>query len=307
MFRGDRRRWRDLTKGERHQELEAYLFLTPWITGFLAFTLGPILASAYMSLTTYDIFSPPEFVGLANYGDLFTNDSLFWQALKVTAIYTFTSVPLGIVCGYSLAVLLNQEIRGLSVYRTIYYLPALISGVPVALLWMWIFNPKLGLANTLLAKIGIQGPNWFWSKEWALPTLILTSLWGVGGGMVVYLSGLQSVPTPLYEAAELDGAGRLRRFWHITVPMTTPVILLNLITGMIGSFQVFTSGYLITQGGPANATLFYVLYLYNNGWRYFRMGYASALAWILFIIILVLTIIMFRFSDRWVYYEGALK
>ena len=300
-------RWRDLTDGEKREEKEAFMLLSPWILGFLVFTLAPILASLALSFCEYNILLTPKFVAFRNYDMLFTGDPLFWQALKVTGTYTLVGVPLGIVCGYMLAVLLNQKVRGLSVYRTIYYLPALVTGVPVALLWMWIFNPKLGLANALLGYIGIQGPDWFWSKQWALPTFILTSLWGVGGGMVVYLAGLQGVPTQLYEAAEIDGAGRLRRFWHITVPMTTPVIFLNLITGIIGSFQVFTSGYLITGGGPANATLFYVLYLYNQGWKYLRMGYASALAWILFIVILALTFVMFRFSDRWVYYEGALR
>ena len=306
-FAAHRVRWRDLTDGQRREEREAFALLTPWIIGFLMFTLGPIAGSLYLSFTEYNILLPAEWVGWSNYRMLVAEDPLFWQALKVTTIYTVIGVPLGIVCGYSLAVLLNQKVRGLSIYRTVYYLPSLITGVPVAILWMWIFNPKLGLANTLLSNIGITGPNWFWSKQWALPTFVLTSLWGVGGSMVVYLAGLQGVPTSLYEAAEIDGAGRLRRFWNITIPMTTPVIFLNLITGVIGSFQVFTTGYLITGGGPANATLFYVLYLYNQGWKYTRMGYASALAWVLFIIILVLTWQMFRFSDRWVYYEGTLR
>jgi multiple sugar transport system permease protein len=204
-----------------------------------------------------------------------------------------------------LAVLLNQDVRGLSIYRTIFYLPSVVSGVAVAMLWLWVFNPELGVVNSLLGIVGIEGPKWFASSKWALTTFIITSLWGIGGGMVIYLAGLQGVPTSLYEAAELDGATAWHRFWHITIPMTSPVIFFNLIMGIIGSFQVFTGGYVITNGGPANATLFYVLYLYRNAFQYFKMGYASALAWILFIVILVLTLLMFRLVGGLVYYEGS--
>lgn len=286
------------------EEIEAYLFLAPWIVGFLVFTAGPILASVYFSMTDYNILKPPVFVGLANFRRMLLTDDLFWQALKVTAIYAVVSVPLGVVAGYAVALLLNQKVRALSFFRTVFYMPSVVSGVAVAVMWLWVFHPDMGIVNNLLAKIGVEGPNWFGSPDWALTTLILTSLWGIGGGMVIYLAGLQGVPTHLYEAAQLDGAGRWQQFYHVTLPMTSPVIFFNLLMGVIGSWQIFTSAYVITGGGPANSTLFYVLYLYRNGWQYFKMGYASALAWVLFIIVLVMTVIVFRSSARWVYYEG---
>jgi len=288
----------------RREELIAYLFLLPWIIGFVVFTAGPIIASIYLSLTSYDLFSSPKFVGLSNFKEMFFKDKLFWHSLKVTTIYSVVSVPLHIVIGYTLALLLNQKIKGLAWFRTIYYMPAVVSGVSVAILFQWIFNPELGLVNAILSKFGIQGPRWFASVQWALPTFIIMSLWSVGGGIVIYLAGFQGIPTELYESAELDGAGGLEKLRYITIPLTTPVIFLQLIMGIIGSFQVFTQAYVITAGGPANATLFYVLYLYQNGWQFFRMGYASALAWVLFAIIVTLTLVIFRTSGRWVYYAG---
>jgi len=288
----------------RKEELTAYLFLLPWIIGFVVFTAGPIIASIYLSLTSYDLFSSPKFVGLSNFKEMFFKDKLFWHSLKVTTIYSVVSVPLNIAIGYTLALLLNQKIKGLAWFRTIYYMPAVVSGVSVAILFQWIFNPELGLVNAILSKFGIQGPRWFASVQWALPTFIIMSLWSVGGGIVIYLAGFQGIPTELYESAELDGAGGLEKLRYITIPLTTPVIFLQLIMGIIGSFQVFTQAYVITAGGPANATLFYVLYLYQNGWQFFRMGYASALAWVLFAIIVTLTLVIFRTSGRWVYYAG---
>lgn len=289
----------------RKEEIEGYVFVSPFLIGFLIFTAGPFLLSIYFSLTKYDILSAPIFVGLQNYIDMFTTDRLFWTSLRVTTAYTLVSVPLQVVTGYLLALLLNQKVRGLAFFRTIFYLPSVVSGVAVAVLWLWVFNPELGMVNMVLRKLGIPGPGWFTDPDWALPAFIITSLWGVGGSMVIYLAGLQSIPTQLYEAAAIDGAGALRRFLHITIPMTTQVIFFNLIMNIIGSFQVFTGAYTITQGGPANATLFYVLYLYRNGWSYFKMGYASALAWVLTIIILTVTILTFRTSQNWVYYEAG--
>jgi multiple sugar transport system permease protein len=289
---------------QRREELEAYLLLIPWMLGLLIFTLGPILASAVLSLTKYSILTPPEFVGLDNFEKMVADD-LFWQALKVTAIYAIVSVPLGVTAGYAVALLLNQKVKGLAGFRTVFYMPAVVSGVAVAVMWLWVFNPDLGIVNNALRGIGVEGPNWFGDPDWVLFTFILISLWGIGGGMVVYLAGLQGVPTHLYEAAELDGAGSWRKFRHVTLPMTSPVIFFNLLMGMIGTWQVFTGAYVMTNGGPANATLFYVLYLYRNGWQYFKMGYASALAWVLFFIILSLTVIIFRTSAGWVYYEGV--
>ena len=287
----------------QREEVEAYLFLTPWIIGFLIFLLGPLLASVYLSMTEYNILKPAQFIGFENFEQLFLRDDLFWQSLKVTAIYTFASVPMIVALGYAVALLLNQDVWGLSLWRTIFYMPAVVSGVAVAVMWLWVFHPDMGIVNNALRLVGIVGPRWFGSPDWALATLILTSLWGIGGGMVIYLAGLQGVPTHLYEAAELDGAGAWRRFLHVTLPMTTPVIFFNLLMGIIGSWQVFTNAFVITDGGPANSTLFLVLYLYRQGWSYFKMGYASAIAWVLFFIILIFTLIVFR-SSGWVYYEG---
>lgn len=288
---------------QQREEVEAFLFLTPWILGFLIFLVGPLLASVYLSLTEYNILRPVQFIGLENFEQLFLRDDLFWQSLRVTAIYTFASVPLIVALGYAVALLLNQDVWGLSMWRTIFYMPAVVSGVAVAVMWLWVFHPDMGIVNNGLRLIGIAGPRWFGSPDWALATLILTSLWGIGGGMVIYLAGLQGVPTHLYEAAELDGAGAWHRFLHVTLPMTTPVIFFNLLMGIIASWQVFTSAFVITDGGPANSTLFLVLYLYRQGWSYFKMGYASAIAWVLFFIILIFTLVVFR-SSGWVYYEG---
>lgn len=288
---------------QQREEVEAFLFLTPWILGFLIFLVGPLLASIYLSLTEYNILRPAQFIGLENFEQLFLRDDLFWQSLRVTAIYTFASVPLIVALGYAVALLLNQDVWGLSMWRTIFYMPAVVSGVAVAVMWLWVFHPDMGIVNNGLRLIGIAGPRWFGSPDWALATLILTSLWGIGGGMVIYLAGLQGVPTHLYEAAELDGAGAWHRFLHVTLPMTTPVIFFNLLMGIIASWQVFTSAFVITDGGPANSTLFLVLYLYRQGWSYFKMGYASAIAWVLFFIILIFTLVVFR-SSGWVYYEG---
>ena len=288
----------------QHEERIALLFLSPWLFGFLVFTAFPIVASMFISLTEYPILKSPEFVGIRNYTHMITGDPLFWQSLKVTTIYTVAIVPLQLVTAYALAILLNQTVRGLSVFRTVFFLPAVTPAVATALMWMWVFHPEIGLVNSALAEIGVEGPKWLASTEWALPTFIIISLWGIGGGMVIYLAGLQSVPTSLYEAAELDGAGAWARFIHVTLPMTSPVILFVTVTSMIGSFQVFTAAFVMTDGGPVNSTLFFVLHLYNYGWRFLKMGYASALAWVLFVIILGLTLFLLRMSGRLVYYEA---
>jgi multiple sugar transport system permease protein len=243
----------------------------------------------------------PRFIGVENYKRI-VNDKFFWQSLKVTSIYLL-NVPLNLIIGLLLAILLNQKIKGLSIYRTIYYLPSVTAGVAVSLLWLWIFNPRFGIINLLLSYIGIKGPAWLSDEHWALPALIIMSTWGVGGSMLIYLGALQGIPTQFYEAAILDGAGIWDRFKYITIPMITPVILLNLIMGIINSFQTFTQAFVMTNGGPNYATLFYVLYLYQQAFRWFNMGYAAALAWILFLIILVCTIVIFKTSAGWVYYE----
>jgi multiple sugar transport system permease protein len=299
-------RKRGMSRAARREAIEGFVAISPWLLGLLLFTIGPILASLYFSLTEYEIVKPPVFVGLGNYRQLFI-DRLFWQSLKVTGTYVAMSVPLGIVLSFLVALLMNQKVRFIGLYRTAFYMPSLVPAVASAMLWIWIFNPEFGLLNTFLANFGIKGPMWLLHSKWALPALIIMSLWGVGAGMLVYLAGLQGIPTDLYEAAEVDGAGQWKRFLHITVPQMTPVLFFNLIMGIIGSFQVFTAGYIMTQGGPRYATYFYVLYLYNNAFQYFRMGYASAMAWVLAVIILVFTLLVFRSSTAWVYYEGELK
>ncbi|MCS7220326.1 MAG: sugar ABC transporter permease [Anaerolineae bacterium] len=281
-----------------------WFFIAPWIIGFMVFTLGPMVASLWLSLTDYELITPPRWIGLKNYINLFTADRLFRLSLYNTTYYVLFSVPLGIIFAFALSLLLNVKLSGMNFFRTVFYLPSVTSGVAVSLLWIWLFNPQFGLINYLLRSIGLPTPGWLVDPKWAKPAFILMSLWGVGSTAVIFLAGLQGVPRGLYEAAEIDGASHWQRFWHITVPMMTPVIFFNLIMGMIGSFQVFTQSYIMTSGGPQDATLFYVLYLFRQGFALLRMGYAAAMAWILFIIILILTLIQLRLADRWVYYEG---
>jgi len=285
--------------------LAFYLFASPWLLGLLCLTIGPMIASLVLSFAEYPVITPAKWVGFRNYIKLFTDDKLVWQALKVTFLYSLGAVPLILCTSFMVAFLLNQSIRGVRFLRTIYYMPAVISGVPVAVLWMWLLNPQFGLINNVLASVGISGPDWFFSKSWVIPAFIMIGLWGMGVTMVVFLAGLQNIPAHLYEAAKMDGAGAWSRFRHVTLPMMSPVILFNLIIGVIDSFQIFTPALIITGGGPDNASLFYGLLLYNNAFRYLKMGYASALAWLMFVIILLLTALVFRLTGNWVYYEGV--
>lgn len=291
----------------QREEIAGWLFASPWIIGFLVFTLGPMMVSAFYAFTDWDIITPLTWTGFTNIKTALGNDPLVWQSLKVTSVYAFVSIPLQIILGLTVALFLNTKIRGLQYYRTIYYLPSVLSGVAVALLWRWIYAPDFGLINSFLATLGIRGPGWLGDARWALSSLIGMSLWHVGGGIVVYLAGLQGVPTELYEAAEVDGASWLSRLWHITIPMITPVLFYQLVTGIISALQVFTQALIMTEGGPHNATLFYMLYLYRNAFQFFKMGYASLLAWILFFYILALTALVFRFSQLWVFYSGEVK
>ncbi|MGQ9554801.1 MAG: carbohydrate ABC transporter permease [Anaerolineae bacterium] len=290
----------------RRRNVYFYLFIAPWLLGFIIFRAGPLLAAAWLSFVKWEIVTPPVFVGFANWTTM-PRDPLFWQSLKVTSIYTFAVVPLSVVFGFLLAFLMNQNVKGVTVFRTIYYLPSVTSGVAVAMLWIWIFNPEFGLLNYFLDMIGIKGPAWLFDPEWVIPAFIIMSLWGLGGTTIIYLAGLQGIPTQLYEAAEIDGADGWQRLLNVTVPMMTPIVFFNLVMNVIGTFQVFTSAFVMTQGGPRNASLFYVLYLFRNAFQYFEMGYAASLAWVLFAIIGFFTLIIFRTSDRWVYYEGSVK
>ena len=298
---------RRVSNMRQQENLAGWLFASPWVIGFVLFTAGPMIASAVFSFTSWNIIQPMRWTGLENLKTALSGDSLVWLSLQITTIYAFVSVPLQIVFGLVVALLLNSKIRGLQFYRTIYYMPSVLSGVAVALLWRWIYAPDFGLINSFLASFGIRGPGWLGDARWALPSLIGMALWYVGGGIVVYLAGLQGVPAELYEAAEVDGADYPRRLWHVTIPMITPVLFYELITGIIGALQVFTQALIMTDGGPHNATLFYMLYLYRNAFQYFKMGYASVLAWILFFYILALTFLVLRSSQFWVFYAGNVK
>ncbi|HXF60272.1 MAG TPA: sugar ABC transporter permease [Caldilineaceae bacterium] len=286
----------------QRRTLTGYLFISPFILGFLLWFLIPAGTAVWLTFTDWNLISPPRYVGLDNILRL-GPDKLFWQSLKVTTLYTLASVPLGLVLGFILALLMNTKVRGISVFRTIYYLPSIVPAVASAVLWAWILNTEFGLLNVLLRAVGLPRVAWLQDTSWALPALILMSLWGLGGSMIIYLAGLQGIPDVFYEAADIDGAGRWAKLWNITIPLMSPVIFFNLIIGIIGTFQVFTAGYLVTDGGPQNATLFYVLYLYRNGFEYLRMGYAATLAWVLFFIIMVLTLLIFRYVGGMVHYE----
>jgi multiple sugar transport system permease protein len=285
------------------REIIGYAFIAPWLIGFLLFTAFPFLASITLSFTRYNIVTAPVWVGTTNYRML-GEDTLFWKSLGVTFRYALVAVPLGIAAGVGLALLLNQEIGGISLYRTIFYLPSIVPAVATSVVFLWILNPQIGLINGLLRSWGIVGPAWLQDKAWAPWSLVFMSLWGVGGSMVIYLAGLKDIPAHLYEAALIDGASAWQRVCHITLPMLTPVIFFNLIMGVIGTFQYFTEAYIMTQGGPEDSTLFYALYLFQRAWRYLDMGYASAMAWVLFLVIMLLTGLIFRTQRRWVHYGG---
>jgi len=281
-----------------------YLCISPWLIGFVLFYLGPILASLYYSLTEWDLLTAPQFIGLDNYVRLFTRDPLALKSFKVTLVYTLVYVPMDLIFGLSLALMLNQKLRGLGIFRTVYYLPSVLSGVAYVVMWMWMFNPQHGLINTLLSYVGIQGPRWLLDPKWALGALIMMSLWGVGRTMVIFLAGLQDIPTVLYEAAEIDGASHWKKFWRVTLPLLTPSLLFNLLFGIILTFQTFTNAFVATNGGPLDSTLFYVLYLYRKAFEHLQMGYASAMAWVLFLVVLGCTLVIFLTSGKWVFYRS---
>jgi multiple sugar transport system permease protein len=298
---------------KKHSDLATGLaFISPWFIGFLAFVLYPLLASFYYSFTRFNIIQSPRWIGIEGYAELFFDDPLFWISIQNTLYMLVFGLPLSLVVSLLLAVLLNQNIRFKAFFRTLFYLPTIIPAVASAMLWLWIFNPQYGLINSVLALVGIRGPGWLVDPRWSKPAFIIMDLWGVGGAMVIYLAGLQGIPEQLYEAAEIDGANWMQKFWKITIPMLTPTILFNLILGAISKLQYFTAPYIMTRGvgtnvppgSPLNSTLFYSLLLFQNAFAYFKMGYASAMAWILFVLILVITLALFRSSARWVYYEG---
>lgn len=288
---------------EKKERRKFFLFISPWIIGFFGFSLIPMIMSFYYSFTDWDVLTPETFVGVKNYLDLF-KDELFFQSIKVTGTYTAIVVPLNVCLSLLVAILLNADGKFISFFRTIYYLPAALSSVVVAILWQWIFNSKYGLLNDFLSKIGIEGPRWLSDPRWAMSALIIMSVWGIGGGIVMYLAGLQAVPQNLFEAARLDGAGFWKRLCHITLPSMSPIILFTFLTSMIGTLQTFVQAYIMTAGGPNNSTLFYAYYLYQNGFVYKKMGKACAMAWLLLVIIIILSMLVLKVSNKLVYYES---
>lgn len=281
-----------------------FLFITPWLAGFLLFTAGPMISSLWLSLHKYDL-ATSTFVGGENYRRLLFKDPLFWKSIEVTLQYALLTIPLGIAASLSLAVLLNQRVHGIPLFRTLFYLPTTVPAVASAILWQWIFNADHGALNLGLGVFGIAGPQWLQDEKWTLSAFVIMSLWGAGGArMIIFLAGLQGIPETYYEAARLDGAGPWRQFRNVTLPLLSPVMFFNVILGTIGAFQVFTSAYVMTDGGPNNASLFYALSIFRNAFIYLKLGKASAMAWILFVILLAITLAQFRVSRRWVHYEG---
>jgi multiple sugar transport system permease protein len=288
------------------QALWAYVFLLPWVIGLVVFWAGPILASFYFSFSRYDVITPPRFIGLQNYERAFANDPLVWPSLGRTLKYSVAVVPVGIVGSLILAMLLNRGVSGTNTYRTLFYLPSLTPAVATALLWQWMFQPTIGPINMALGALGIEGPGWLASESWAMIGLIIMNTWRSLGSnrMLIFLAALQGVPQQLLEAAEIDGAGTWSKFRNVTIPMISPTIFFNLIMGVIGALKVFTSAFVATEGGPSYATWFYALHIYNQAFKYFQMGYGSALAWIFVLILFLFTYFQMRLSRRWVYYAG---
>ncbi len=292
----------------KRESIAGYLFLTPWLIGLLCFVVGPMIASAYFSFTNYDVVNTPKFIGFKNFTEIFSKDRLFWPSLMLTFRYAIIVVPLSLLGSLLAAMLLNQALKGTVIFRTFFFMPHLTPIAASAVLWAWLFNPDVGPINYFIRNnLGIENaPGWFRDPQWAMTGLIIMAMWGAIGGntMLIFLAGLQGIPQELYEAASIDGANAWAKFRNVTVPLLTPTIFFNLVLGIIGALRVFTAAFVATQGGPVYATHFYALYIYEKAFRYFEMGYASALAWIFFFIMFVFTFIQFRASRSWVYYAG---
>lgn len=288
----------------RREAWEGRLYVLPWVLGFLIFTIGPMLASVYFSFTEYSVLSGAKWLGLDNYTRILGNDHLFGLSLYNTLYFVALSVPLNLLASFLVALLLTIKVRGINLFRTLYYLPVITPAVASSLTWSLLFSGEFGLVNAVLRSLGLPVFNWLFDPQITKLIFVIMGLWGIGGSVIIFLAGLQNVPSVLYEAAGIDGANLWHRFRHITIPMMTPLIFFNLVLGIIGTFQVFTGAYIITAGGPANSTLFYVLYLYNNAFKFFKMGYASALAWLLFLLILAFTLLQLRMARLWVFYEA---
>jgi multiple sugar transport system permease protein len=311
MIKNPSRNWfrqlQAMSTASRREALTGYAFISPWLIGFLLFIAGPALASLVISFTRWNIVSDPRWVGLKNYNHIFTADKAFIQSLKVTFRYSVLYLPLTTIAGLATAMALNAKVKGVGIFRAMFYLPYVAPQIAATLVWMWMLNPRYGLINTVLSWLGIEGPNWFHDPGTALYGIIMISIWGVGGSAVIYLAGLQNIPPQLYDAAEVDGANSWQTFWNVTIPMLTPTIFFQLVVELIGVFQTFTAAFVATEGGPLKSTYFYMLHIYDKAWVSLRMGYASALAWILTLIILAFTLLIFKSSPFWVHYEAEQK
>lgn len=293
----------------RHRETTVgIMFTMPAIVGFLTLTLIPMIASLFFSFTNYGIFSAPKFVGFQNYIDMFSGvDTFFYKSLKATAYFTLLNVPASIVFSFAIALLLNSDIKFRALLRTVYYIPTIVPAVAGAMIWLWILNPDFGLVNSLLSSLGLPTGLWLFSEKTVIPTIVLIGLWSTGGTMVIFLAGLQGIPRQYYEAIDVDGGNSFHKLTRVTLPLMTPTIFFNTLMAIIGSFQVFTQAYIMTSGGPNDASLFYVFYLFREAFQRAQMGYASALAWVLFLIIMVFSAIVMKTQNSWVYYEGDKK
>jgi multiple sugar transport system permease protein len=286
----------------RKEKWAGLLFVSPWIVGFCVFLAYPLIASIYFSFCDYSVLKAPVFIGFDNYKELF-HDELFWTALKNTLLYAVIAFPAGLMTALILAMLLNAKVKGMAVYRTFFFIPSLVPQVSLAVLWLWVLNGEHGVLNVVLSKVGITGPNWLSEPAWSKPAMVIMSVWGVGNAVLIYLAGLQDVPQQLIEAAELDGANGWQKTRNVTLPMISPVILFNGIMGIIGTLQVFTVPYIMFPNGtPARSTYFYAMYLFDNAFKYQKMGYASAMGWIMFLIVLTLTLTSLRLSEKHVHY-----
>lgn len=288
----------------RREAITGLLWVQAWFIGFVLFTLGPIVAAAYLSFTEWNGVGSPKWVGLGNYSELFTDDPLFWQSLKVTGVFAVLYLPLSLLIGFGMALLMNQKLRGVTVFRTIYYLPSVLSGVAVAVLWGFVFHRDYGVLNYFLSWFGIDPVPWLQDPHWVIPALVIMQLWGIGGSVIIYLGGLQGIPTELYEVARIDGAGWWATLRTVTLPMMSPVIFFQLVLGVIATLQIFTQAYVLTGGGPDYASFFYAINIYQRAFVELRLGYACALSVVLALIIIAITGIIFKTSRSWVYYAG---
>ncbi|MFH1084238.1 MAG: sugar ABC transporter permease [Chloroflexota bacterium] len=290
---------------QRRETIAAYVFVSPFLLNLVLLTAVPVLASFYFSFCDYDIINPAKWLGFRNYVRLFTDDKRFIVSMANTLFMVGLGVPAHMIAGLLIALLMNTKVEGRAIYRTMYYLPSQVSGVALAFMWSWLLNPQFGVVSNVLWAVGIKPPLWLGNPDWVKPSFILMGLWGVGGSMIIWLAGLQAIPETFYEAAEIDGADKWKRFWRITMPLLSPTTFFVLTTGIIGTFQIFTQAYVLTGGGPADASLFYALYLYQQAFINFRMGYASSMAWVLFVIIMGVTLLQLKLAKSWVYYEAV--